>query len=241
MTGLITRFRLGRFIWTVLVTFYFLVFFRNFFQDALPGRNGLPLLLAVIFVLWLALEYYFGSPFFQSGVFEHSAFWRGAFAFFVYPYLGYVAADFIWWHWTQLPIPAAASGAVGLLAFAAGTFIRLDTLFGLLGIAQVKPAQPGKGSKQPDPVLIPEKKLIALRWQRFSRHPRYFGTFLQLVGAALVFRSWGGLVLALAIGLPFIWVQVQYEDRRLRGALKGDLQSYPTSVPEFWPRFGSRS
>jgi len=238
MSGLITHFRAGRFIWTGLVTFYFLVFFRNFFADALPGQTALPLVFAFVFVLWLAVEYYFGSPFFQSGVVEHSAFWRGAFAFFVYPYLGYVAADFIWWHWTQIPVPAAVTGVLGLAVFGLGTFIRLDTLFGILGIAQVKRA-PG-GRQVAERVFVPERKLVGIRLQKLSRHPRYLGTFVQLVGAALTFRSWGGLVLALAVGLPFIWVQVRYEDGRLRAMLKGDLQDYMAAVPLFWPRLQSR-
>jgi hypothetical protein len=146
MSSFVKRFKPGRFIWTVLVTIYFLFFFTNFFRDAIPDRMTLPVLFAYVFVLWLSVEYYFGSPFFQSGVVEHSAFWRGIFAFFVYPFLAYVAADFIWWHWTQIPTPVAVTGFLGLAVFGIGTYLRLGTLFGLLGIAQVKP--PARGSKE---------------------------------------------------------------------------------------------
>jgi len=95
----------------VLVTLYFLIFFTNFFRDAVPDRMTLPVLFAYVFVLWLSLEYYLGSPFFQSGVVEHSALWRGVFAFFVYPFLAYLGADFIWWGWTQMPVPVAVAGS----------------------------------------------------------------------------------------------------------------------------------
>jgi protein-S-isoprenylcysteine O-methyltransferase Ste14 len=234
MSSYIRRFKAGRFIWTVLVTLYFLLFFTNFFRDTIPDRMTLPVLFAYIFVMWLSLEYYFGSPFFQSGVVEHSAFWRGVFAFFVYPFLAYLAADFIWWRWTQIPVPVAVTGFLGLAVFGIGTYLRLGTLFSLLGIAQVKP--PAKGSNE-EMLLLPEKRFVALRFQKLARHPRYFATFIQLVGAALVFRSWGGLVLAGVVGLPLLLVQARYEDAHLRDVLKNELRTYTESVPAFWPRF----
>jgi protein-S-isoprenylcysteine O-methyltransferase Ste14 len=193
----------------------------------------LPALLAYVFVLWLSVEYYFGSPFFQSGVVEHSAFWRGAFAFFAYPFLAYVGADFIWWHWTQIPVPFAVTGLLGLLVFGLGTYLRLGTLFDLLRIAQVKP--PARGSKE-ETVVLPEKRFVGLRFQKLARHPRYFATFIQLVGAALVFRSWGGLVLALLPGLPLLLVQARHEDAHLRDLLKTEFGTYSQTVPAFWPR-----
>ncbi len=233
MSTLVTRFRLGRFIWTVLVAFYFLVFFRNLLQDALPGGQVLPLVFAWCLVLWLAIEYYFGSPFFQSGVVEHSAFWRGVFAFFAYPLLGYVAADFIWWHWTQIPVPAVLAGVVGLLVFGLGTYIRLATLFDLLRIVRVKPGSKGGAVGQ---VTVPERQFVALRFQQLVRHPRYLGTLVQLVGAALVFRSWGGLVLVLLLGLPIVVQQVRYEDGQLERLLKGEGKEYMSRVARLWPQ-----
>jgi len=233
MSSFVRRFKTGRFIWTVLVTLYFLIFFTNFFRDAIPDRMILPLLFSYVFVLWLSLEYYFGSPFFQSGAVEHSAFWRGVFAFFVYPFLAYLGADFIWWHWTQMPVPVAVTGLLGLAVFGIGTYLRLGTMFALLGIAQVGP--PVRGSKE-ETLLLPGKRFVALRFQKLSRHPRYFATFVQLVGAALVFRSWGGLVLAVAIALPLLLVQARHEDTQLRGLLKNELKNYTDTVPSFWPR-----
>jgi protein-S-isoprenylcysteine O-methyltransferase Ste14 len=234
MTSYIKRFKTGRFIWTILVTLYFLIFFTNFFRDAIPSRMVLPVLFAYVFVLWLSLEYYFGSPFFQSGVVEHSALWRGIFAFFVYPFLAYLGADFVWWRWTQIPVPVVGTGLLGLAVFGVGTYLRLGTLFDLLRIAQVKP--PARGAKE-ETVVLPEKRFVGLRFQKLARHPRYVATFVQLVGAALVFRSWGGLVLAVALGLPLLLVQAKYEDAHLRDLLKSELKTYAESVPAFWPRF----
>ncbi|MBM3331147.1 hypothetical protein FJY68_04745 [candidate division WOR-3 bacterium] len=234
MSSFVKRFKPGRFLWTALVTLYFLFFFTNFLRDAIPDRMALPTLFAYLFVLWLSIEYYFGSPFFQSGVVEHSALWRGVFAFFVYPFFAYLAGDFIWWHWTQIPVPAVVTGLLGLAVFGLGTYLRLGTLFALLGIAQVRP--PARGSKE-ETLLLPEKRFVALRFQRFVRHPRYFATFIQLVGAALVFRSWGGLVLAAAVGLPLLLTQTRSEDARLSDLLKSEFKTYTESVPAFWPRF----
>jgi len=222
------RFRFGRLVWTVLVTFYFLVFFRNFFADALSGSTLLPVLFAYVFVLWLSVEYYVGSPFFQSGVVEASALWRGVFAFFVYPFLGYVAADYIWWHWTQIPLPGAVFGVLGLAVFGLGVYIRLSTLLGLVAVE----SQPKPGQR-----AFLEKKFVALRFQQMCRHPRYLAVLVLMVGATLAFNSWGGLVLAGVIGLPLVLLQVRHEDKMLKGLLKTEGKRYFEQVPAFWPRF----
>jgi len=239
MTTFIIRFRASRFIWTVLVTFYFLVFFRNLLHDALPNGALLPLVFATCLVLWLATEYYFGSPFFQSGVVEHSAFWRGVFAFFVYPLFGYVAADFIWWHWTQIPSPAVLTGGAGLAVFGLGTYLRLATLHGLLRILRVKPT--ARGGAVAGPATIPERRFVTLRLQQLVRHPRYLGTLTQLLGAALVFRSWGGLALVLLLGVPIVIQQVRYEDRQLPRLLRTETKDYMARVPMLWPRIPTGS
>jgi len=114
------RLQLGRTLWTVLVTFYFFVFFHNFFADAAGDARLLPLVFSYVLVLWLAVEYYLGSPFFQSGVVEPAPFWRGVFAFFVYPYLGYLAADALWWRWTTVPVPMIVTWIPGMVLFGAG-------------------------------------------------------------------------------------------------------------------------
>lgn len=235
MNGFVIRFKYGRFIWTVLAAVYFVIFSFNFFRDAAPARVTIPVLFAAVFVLWMSVEYYFGSPFFQSGAVEPSSLWRGVFAFFVYPLLGYVVADFAWWHRTQTPAPSVVVGLVGLIVFGAGVCLRLTTLFDLLRVAQVRQSAPVKGKAPVEHVMIPERKFTGLRLQRLSRHPRYLATLLQIVGMTLAFNSWGGLFLALAVGLPLVLVQAGHEDRRLRDTLKGEYAAYAASVPFFWP------
>jgi protein-S-isoprenylcysteine O-methyltransferase Ste14 len=227
MTAMLTRFRFGRFAWTVLVTFYFFVFFRNFFLDAAPYRALPPTIFAWVFVGWLALEYYAGSPFFQSGKAQASAFWRGVFAFYAYPLLGYAVADRYWWHWTQLPFLPVVGWVLGIALFVFGTWMRLDTLFALVRL-----------SGENGPAAL--RKLVGHRAWRWCRHPRYLATLVQLLGAVLVFNSWGGLVLVVAIGLPLVLVQARYEDRGLRSALKSDFGRYAAEVPMLFPFLRSR-
>jgi protein-S-isoprenylcysteine O-methyltransferase Ste14 len=236
MTTFVTGFRAGRFVWTVLVTGYALVFFMNFLGDALGVKAALPSAFAVLFVLWVAVEYYLGSPFFQSGVVEPSAFWRGVFAFFVYPYIGYLGADFIWWHWTQIPGPVVVFAMVGLAVFALGTYVRLRSLLDLVRIAQTRLAG-GAKRQSATSAQAPVKRIVGLPLQRICRHPRYLGTLVQLAGMSLVFCSWGGLVLVSVLGLPLLLVQAQYEERRLTELLGSEAGAYRDAVPFLWPRF----
>ncbi len=226
MNRFVLKFKSGRFIWTILTTGYFLVFFTNLLRDAIPEQMTLPLIFAYIFILWLGLEYYFGSPFFQSGVVEPNPLWRAIFAFFFYPYLGYLGGDYIWWRWTQIPISAFITGIAGLLIFGLGVYLRLATLFALLGIVQIKP---GIG------VTVPVKGFLGLRWQRLCRHPRYFAVLMIILGSALVFNSYGGLILALVLGLPLIYLQVRYEERLLKETMKPDYERYAETVPILIP------
>ncbi|MGQ9677879.1 MAG: methyltransferase family protein [bacterium] len=218
MNSLVLHFKTGRFIWTIVVSLYFLVFFTNFFVDAMPEHRAVPLICAYLFVLWLAVEYYFGSPFFQSGVVAPPPVWRGVFAFFVYPYILYVNADFIWWHWTQIPVNHLITGILGLIIFGGGIYLRLVTLFGLIRIAQVKP---GSGE-----LVFPVRRFLELKWQKICRHPRYLATLMQLIGIGLVFRSWGGLILVLMLGLPLILIQAHSEEKALAQILKSEFQQF---------------
>lgn len=230
LDAVLPRVRFGRLAWTVLVMAYFMVFFRNFFTDALPGAMLPAALYAWCVVVWLSFEYCFGSPFFQSGLVEPSVLWRGAFACFVYPFLGYLVGDYVWWHRTQLPVPLPVSWFPGMALFLAGTAVRFATLADLVRVAG--------GDRRSGRA----RGLFKGRLFRVSRHPRYLATFVQLVGSALVFNSWGGLVLMATVGLGLILVQVRGEDAALAGLLKGEFQSYAEQVPMFWPwgRRGSR-
>ncbi|MFO7675919.1 MAG: methyltransferase [bacterium] len=223
MGVVLPRVRFGRLLWTVLVMAYFLVFFRNFFTDALP-RAPLPsAIFAWAVVIWLSFEYCFGSPFFQSGVVEPSGLWRGVFACFAYPFFGYVVADHAWWHHTQLPVYPVASWIPGMVLFLAGTALRFATLAELVRAA-------GR------PARARARGLFESRPFRVNRHPRYLGTLLQFLGAALVFNSWGGLVLAATVGLGLVLIQVRVEDAEMAHQFGGEFKGYADRVPMFWPR-----
>ena len=43
-----------RLIWTVVVSLYFIIFFRNMFHDALDGGAGLPVAFSWLFTVWMA-------------------------------------------------------------------------------------------------------------------------------------------------------------------------------------------
>ncbi|MEO0108663.1 MAG: methyltransferase [candidate division WOR-3 bacterium] len=206
--------RWKRLVWTLLVTFYFINFFRNLFRDALPGLSWLPLLFFIPFTLWMAVEYYFGSPFFQSGLVEPSQLWKGLFALFYYPFLAFSVADFIWLHWGQITRVVPYLNILGVLIFLLGSYLRLATLRTLMR------AVPGR--------------LVHHGLFRIVRHPRYLGTLVQLLAVPVTFSSWLGLVICLAIGLPLVLKQIAVEETRLTENLGDELAAYrnlPALIP----------
>jgi protein-S-isoprenylcysteine O-methyltransferase Ste14 len=211
------RIRGGRLIWTLLVTFYFVNFFRTMFSDALPGQALIPIIFAVAFTVWMAIEYYFESPFFQSGVVQPSQLWKSLFALFYYPFLGYCAADYVWNRWTQMGPLSPYVNIFGILVFALGSALRFETLATL--------------------VRSSENRLVRSGFFRFSRHPRYLATLLQVLAVPLVFSSWSGILLALAIGLPLTLVEIRYEEARLSARFPQDYSEYRKAVPALLPRF----
>jgi protein-S-isoprenylcysteine O-methyltransferase Ste14 len=200
----------------VVVSLYFIIFFRNMFHDALDGGSGLPVAFSWLFTIWMGIEYYFGSPFFQSGIVEPSQLWKGVFAFFFYPFLGYCAADYTWTHTTQLAFLSPYINIVGIAGFVLGAYLRLDSLRTAL--------------------RVPGGKLLRSGLFRKVRHPRYLATLVQMLAIPLVFSSWLGLLLALAIGLPLIWAEIRSEEARLESTFKADFAVYQRSVPILIPR-----
>lgn len=210
------RIRGGRLLWTIFVTLYFVNFFKTMFHDALDGRALLPTVFAIVFTLWMAVEYYYESPFFQSGVVEPSQLWKGLFALFYYPFLGYCVADNVWTHWTQMGPLSPWVNILGIAVFLLGAGLRFDTLATLLRTS--------------------DKKLVRAGLFRFTRHPRDLATLLQILAVPLVFSSWSGLLLALAIGLPLLLVEMNYEEARLLARFPDDFLNYRKAVPVLLPR-----
>lgn len=215
------KIRWKRLIWDLLVTLYFINFFRNLFRDALPNQPLIPTFFFISFTLWMAVEYYFGSPFFQSGVVEASQLWKNLWALFYYPFLGYCTADFVWTKWSQMGPLSPYVNFLGLAVFLFGIVLRFDTLRTVLSVTG--------------------DKLVRRGLFRRSRHPRYLATLVQVLAVPLVYSSWSGLLLALAIGIPLILVQVKDEEARLRTRYKDNFVGYQQTVPILLPRLGRRA
>ena len=101
----------------------------------------------------------------------------------------------------------------GLLAFLAGSLIRLMTLFALgnrfSGLVAVQPAH----------------RLKTDGVYRFVRHPSYLGALLAMAGWTVVFRSGPGLLLALLM-IPFVLVRIQDEERFLVSEFGDEYERY---------------
>jgi len=215
-----TKIKWKRLIWTLLVSMYFIVFFRNMFRDALGGNHLLAVVFSTAFTIWMAFEYYFGSPFFQSGIVEPPRLWKGLFALFFYPFLGYCAADYTWTHTTQLSALSPYLNMAGIVVFLVGGYLRLSTL----NTAMHAPAG----------------RLLRKGLFQTVRHPRYLATLVQVIAIPLVFSSWLGLLLALVIGIPLVWAEVRVEEAEMAAAWKVDFANYQQVVPALIPKLGRR-
>ena len=101
----------------------------------------------------------------------------------------------------------------GLLAFLAGSLIRLMTLFAL-------------GNRFSALVAVqPDHRLKTDGVYRFVRHPSYLGALLAMAGWTLVFRSGPGLLLALLM-IPFVLVRIQDEERFLASEFGDEYERY---------------
>ena len=101
----------------------------------------------------------------------------------------------------------------GLLAFLAGSLIRLITLFAL-------------GNRFSALVAVqPAHRLKTDGVYRFVRHPSYLGALLAMAGWTLVFRSGPGLLLALLM-IPFVLVRIQDEERFLASEFGDEYERY---------------
>lgn len=232
-------FRPGRLLWTLAVTFYCGVFFHNFLVDADGGSasvSGLSLMTTAVFMLllWMATEYYFGAPFFQSGIVEPHPLLRVLFALFVYPLMAYAAADSLWFKVTVLPTPPLMAGLPGVALLGAGCSVRLISLFSVVGALWRQQSKDRSSAR----TVLRSETLARLRLQRLCRQPRYFGTLLQLLGITLVFNSWGGLLLVGVIGFPLLLIQARIEDLRIRAIDPASHSQYAAGVPLMIPRLG---
>ena len=92
------------------------------------------------------------------------------------------------------------------------------------------------GALTPSPNPRPGTRLVESGPYRWIRHPIYLGVCMSLVGAAVLFGSVAGLVLALALGVLF-WFKAGYEESLLRLGVPG----YPAYMRRVRGRLFPRS
>ena len=133
-----------------------------------------------------------------------------------------VCAALIYWLWIPLPlaVPPAATpilAVVGLAIFVAGTLFivwarrTLGRMWGISTSRQVK--------------LLPDHQLIAGGPYALVRHPMYFGWWVALLGALLIYRTWI-LALFLAMSLVVFYRRARLEETTLAARFGAEWQAY---------------
>lgn len=213
--------RFGRLIWTLFVTWYFINFSRNFFSSFSPEKAEIPTVFFFILVLWMAVEYYFGSPFFQSGIVQSSSTEKTIFAIFFYANAIYCIADYSALNWTEFSLLYPYLNIIGIIIFTIGVLLRYFTLFELLRLPALK---------------LPKSGIFQV-----CRHPRDLATILQTISIPLICTSYLGLVFALVIGLFIIYKEMQAEERILTKNFKEEFIQYQKNVPFIVPKLSRLS
>jgi protein-S-isoprenylcysteine O-methyltransferase Ste14 len=141
-------------------------------------------------------------------------------------------AALIYWLWIPLPlaVPPAATpilAVVGLVIFVAGALFvvwarrTLGRMWGISTSRQPAPAAPrGPGVK-----LLPDHQLIAGGPYALVRHPMYFGWWVALLGALLVYRTWI-LALLLVMSLAAFYRRARLEEATLGARFGAEWQAY---------------
>ena len=218
---LVRNLRFGRLIWTAFVTWYFIDFSRNFFSSLVPEQAKIPTIFFLILVLWMAIEYYFSSPYYQTGIVLIPTFERIFFSIFFYANTIYCIADYSNLHWTQLNLLFPYLNIIGIIIFALSVLLRYYTLFELL--------------------RLPASKLPKSGFFNTCRHPRYLATILQIIAIPLVFTSYLGLAIALTIELFIIYREMQAEEKMMTEMFKEEYLQYKNNVPFIIPKLSRLS
>lgn len=199
----------GRLLWCLFLFIYFSHFFRNLFLSSLSKNVFVPIFFFITLSYWMIIEYYFSSPFFQSGIVECHKFLRVIYSLYFYPFLIFNSADYCYKNFSQINFLKPAINIFGLFLFFSGTILRLITLFIVIN------ASLNNLSKQ-----IVYKKI---------RQPRYLATLIQLISIPFTFSSFIGFLL-ISIGILITIYQAKYEDKSLTKYYK-DLK-----IPLLFPK-----
>lgn len=180
-----------RLLWISFTVLYLSNFTKNFLIDTTNGRFLIPLIFYIMIFLWLGIEYYFRSLFFQSGIFtDFNPILRTAFAVFFYSFLAISTWDFINSDKLFLPI-----SLLGLFVIGIGIYIRTKALLVQVRCKKIE-------------------NLFREKIYKIARHPRYIGMLFIIIATPLVFMSWRGAVILL-IGVLLTVTQMKYEEKVL--------------------------
>lgn len=116
---------------------------------------------------------------------------------------------------------------VGVVLFAAGGALRIWPVF-VLGrrFSGLVAIQPGH-------------KLVTSGVYNVIRHPSYLGLLVTLLGWALAFRSWVGVLLTVLI-IPPLLARIRAEEALLRAQFGDEYDAYCAVTPRLIPSFKRR-
>ncbi|MEO0086700.1 MAG: hypothetical protein ABIK77_00265 [candidate division WOR-3 bacterium] len=190
----------GRFLWCLFLFIYFFHFFKNLFASSLNQGVLIPTIFFITLTYWMIIEYYFSSPFFQSGIVSYHQGLRIIYSLYFYPFLILNGVDYCYRHFSQLEFLKPGINIFGLIIFFIGTLLRIITL--LIALT----------SSLPDL----SKKII---YKKITQ-PRYLATLIQLISIPFTFSSALGFFL-LPLGVLIIIFQAKYENKII-------MKYYPT-------------
>ena len=133
-----------------------------------------------------------------------------------------ICAALIYWLWVPLPLVVPPSAApilavAGLVLFVAGALFivwarhTLGRMWGISTSRQVK--------------LLPDHRLIDGGPYALIRHPMYFGWWVALLGALLIYHTWI-LVLLLVMSLAVFYRRARLEEATLGARFGAEWQAY---------------
>ncbi|MCS7249533.1 MAG: hypothetical protein N2323_00845 [candidate division WOR-3 bacterium] len=184
----------GRLVWCLFLFIYFFHFFKNLFLSSLSQNFLIPIIFFITLSYWMIIEYYFSSPFFQSGIVEYHQGLRIIYSLYFYPFLIFNGVDYCYSSFSQIEFLKPGINIFGLIIFFIGTFLRIITLFIAL-ISSLKE--------------LP-KRII---YRKISQ-PRYLATLIQLISIPFTFSSFLGFLL-LPLGILIIIYEAKYENKIL--------------------------
>jgi protein-S-isoprenylcysteine O-methyltransferase Ste14 len=120
--------------------------------------------------------------------------------------MGFMAADAVRWHWSDMPALVQGAGSVLLIA---SILFMYWTMRANSFAAPVVKIQKERG-----------QTVITTGPYAIVRHPLYFGALFYVVATSLVLGSWWGLLTVPLVALGFA-IRIPVEEKALREGLQG--------------------